>query len=78
VAGLTQAHQIFDISIDKMNKPFLPVASGEMSVSVAWGAVRPFLLLCLRNFTTAQVAVLAVVGGSIVAQCFGSLITVHT
>ena len=32
--------QIYDISIDKMNKPFLPVASGEMSVQFAWVAVR--------------------------------------
>ena len=32
--------QIYDISIDKVNKPFLPVASGEMSVQFAWVAVR--------------------------------------
>jgi hypothetical protein len=32
--------QIYDISIDKVNKPFLPVASGEMTVKFAWVAVR--------------------------------------
>ena len=32
--------QIYDISIDKINKPFLPVASGEMSLKFAWIAVR--------------------------------------
>ena len=32
--------QIYDISIDKVNKPFLPVASGEMTVGFAWFAVR--------------------------------------
>jgi hypothetical protein len=34
------ATQIYDISIDKVNKPFLPVASGEMTVKFAWIAVR--------------------------------------
>lgn len=32
-------NQIYDESIDKMNKPFLPVASGEMSKRFAWAAV---------------------------------------
>jgi 4-hydroxybenzoate polyprenyltransferase len=32
-------NQIYDEDIDKMNKPFLPVASGEMSKRFAWLAV---------------------------------------
>jgi homogentisate solanesyltransferase len=32
-------NQIYDQSIDKVNKPFLPVASGEMSTRTAWVAV---------------------------------------
>mmetsp|Transcript_16201 Transcript_16201/g.37326 ORF Transcript_16201/g.37326 Transcript_16201/m.37326 type:complete len:396 (-) Transcript_16201:74-1261(-) len=32
-------NQIYDKEIDEMNKPFLPVASGEMSKNVAWAAV---------------------------------------
>src|SRR4051812_6538320 len=33
VVGL---NQIFDEKIDKINKPFLPLASGELSKSTAW------------------------------------------
>jgi len=32
-------NQIYDKEIDEMNKPFLPVASGEMSKNAAWAAV---------------------------------------
>ena len=32
-------NQIYDKEIDEMNKPFLPVASGEMSKRAAWVAV---------------------------------------
>jgi homogentisate solanesyltransferase len=38
-AFIVGINQIFDEGIDKMNKPFLPVASGEMSKRFAWGAV---------------------------------------
>lgn len=41
-----------------MNKPFLPIASGEMSIPVAWAAV----------------VALAAGGATIVATNFGSLI----
>lgn len=43
--------QIYDISIDKVNKPFLPVASGEMSVQFAWVAVRQ---LCSTGVASKQ------------------------
>ena len=29
-------NQIYDVDIDKVNKPFLPVASGELSFAAAW------------------------------------------
>jgi heme O synthase-like polyprenyltransferase len=35
-AFIVGINQIFDEDIDKMNKPFLPVASGEMSKRFAW------------------------------------------
>jgi homogentisate solanesyltransferase len=38
-AFIVGINQIYDESIDKMNKPFLPVASGEMSKRSAWVAV---------------------------------------
>ena len=38
-AFIVGINQIFDKDIDVLNKPFLPVASGEMSNKVAWGAV---------------------------------------
>mmetsp|Transcript_10340 Transcript_10340/g.11074 ORF Transcript_10340/g.11074 Transcript_10340/m.11074 type:complete len:397 (+) Transcript_10340:85-1275(+) len=38
-AFIVGINQIYDEEIDKMNKPFLPVASGEMSKRVAWIAV---------------------------------------
>jgi 4-hydroxybenzoate polyprenyltransferase len=38
-AFIVGINQIYDEPIDKMNKPFLPVASGEMSKPFAWIAV---------------------------------------
>lgn len=38
-AFIVGINQIYDESIDKLNKPFLPVASGEMSKRFAWVAV---------------------------------------
>jgi len=38
-AFIVGINQIYDEDIDKMNKPFLPVASGEMSKRSAWVAV---------------------------------------
>jgi len=38
-AFIVGINQIFDEGIDKLNKPFLPVASGEMSKRFAWAAV---------------------------------------
>lgn len=38
-AFIVGINQIFDEDIDKLNKPFLPVASGEMSKPFAWLAV---------------------------------------
>ena len=38
-AFIVGINQIYDEGIDKMNKPFLPVASGEMSKRFAWIAV---------------------------------------
>ncbi|GBG62965.1 hypothetical protein CBR_g34665 [Chara braunii] len=52
-------NQIYDVSIDKVNKPFLPVAAGDLSPAWAWA-------LCL---------LLSAVGIGIVATNFGRLIT---
>lgn len=38
-AFIVGINQIYDKDIDEMNKPFLPVASGEMSKRSAWAAV---------------------------------------
>lgn len=38
-AFIVGINQIYDENIDKLNKPFLPVASGEMSKRYAWGTV---------------------------------------
>jgi heme O synthase-like polyprenyltransferase len=38
-AFIVGINQIFDRDIDVLNKPFLPVASGEMSGRVAWATV---------------------------------------
>lgn len=38
-AFIVGINQIYDEDIDKVNKPFLPVASGEMSKALAWSAV---------------------------------------
>nr|GEV67455.1 homogentisate solanesyltransferase, chloroplastic [Tanacetum cinerariifolium] len=52
-------NQIYDIGIDKVNKPYLPIAAGDLSVQSAW-----FLVLAF-----------AVVGIIIVAMNFGQFIT---
>ncbi|KAL9255457.1 Homogentisate solanesyltransferase, chloroplastic-like protein [Drosera capensis] len=52
-------NQIYDIGIDKVNKPYLPIASGDLSVGSAWLLVLGF----------------AVTGLSIVAANFGPFIT---
>jgi len=52
-------NQIYDVDIDKVNKPFLPVAAGELSPGLAW-------VLCM---------LLATCGAAIVALNFGSLIS---
>eukprot|EP00899_Mesostigma_viride_P025319 jgi/Mesvir1/5972/Mv00726-RA.1 len=52
-------NQIYDVEIDKVNKPFLPVAAGELSKTAAW-------MLCL---------LLAAGGLGIVARNFDRLIT---
>jgi len=38
-AFIVGINQIYDKDIDKLNKPFLPVASGEMSKKFAWATV---------------------------------------
>ena len=38
-AFIVGINQIFDKDIDVLNKPFLPVASGEMSEKAAWVTV---------------------------------------
>ena len=49
-AFIVGINQIFDEKIDKLNKPFLPVASGEMSKRFAWvtvlaaGAIGPLIV----------------------------------
>ncbi|XP_024397419.1 probable homogentisate phytyltransferase 2, chloroplastic [Physcomitrium patens] len=52
-------NQIFDSGIDKVNKPFLPIAAGDLSVPAAW----------------ALVGGLAALGVGLVATNFGPLIT---
>mmetsp|Transcript_72861 Transcript_72861/g.126477 ORF Transcript_72861/g.126477 Transcript_72861/m.126477 type:complete len:509 (+) Transcript_72861:95-1621(+) len=52
-------NQIYDVEIDSINKPFLPIAAGELSKSAAW-------VLCI---------VLAAAGVALSATYFGSLIT---
>lgn len=52
-------NQIYDVDIDAVNKPFLPVAAGELSPGVAW----------------VMVTGLAALGVGIVATNFGQLIT---
>ncbi|XP_061360735.1 homogentisate solanesyltransferase, chloroplastic [Gastrolobium bilobum] len=47
-------NQIYDISIDKVNKPYLPIAAGDLSVQSAWFLVIFFaaagLLIVALNF----------------------------
>lgn len=43
-AFIVGINQIYDKDIDRINKPFLPVAAGEMSTRTAWGVVAGSLL----------------------------------
>jgi 4-hydroxybenzoate polyprenyltransferase len=60
-AYIVGINQIYDESIDKLNKPFLPVASGEMSKRFAWiavvlsGAVGPVIVSQLSNTAVSTV-----------------------
>lgn len=96
---LSVSSQVYDVDIDKVNKPFLPVASGEMSMRFAWVAVRtpcrparsivqrrPHVRLSAAHthrtdplcfFPSPQCIGLAILGGTIVSQNFGPLITVR-
>ena len=38
-AYIVGINQIYDVEIDKVNKPFLPMAAGEISKPLAWGLV---------------------------------------
>nr|XP_043636490.1 homogentisate solanesyltransferase, chloroplastic [Erigeron canadensis] len=38
-------NQIYDIGIDKVNKPYLPIAAGDLSVKSAWFLVLAFAVL---------------------------------
>ncbi|KAL3797422.1 hypothetical protein HJC23_010548 [Cyclotella cryptica] len=57
--GIVGIDQIFDRDIDVLNRPFLPVASGEMSGRVAWtivllsGIVVPAIVLSPPEFVHA-------------------------
>eukprot|EP00804_Cyclotella_cryptica_P017653 CCRYP_006776-RA/>CCRYP_006776-RA protein AED:0.23 eAED:0.34 QI:0/0/0/1/0/0/2/0/122 len=57
--GIVGINQIFDKDIDVLNRPFLPVASGEMSGRVAWvivlcrGIVGPAIVLSPPEFVHA-------------------------
>ncbi|XXG81902.1 hypothetical protein AAC387_Pa09g2439 [Persea americana] len=43
-AYIVGINQIFDVQIDKINKPYLPIASGELSTEMAW-----ILVLCYAS-----------------------------
>lgn len=50
-AFIVGINQIYDVRIDKINKPFLPIASGELDIAGAWIIVlvspsSPILLVC--------------------------------
>ncbi|CAM9186304.1 unnamed protein product, partial [Phaeothamnion confervicola] len=38
-AYIVGINQIYDVDVDKVNKPFLPMAAGEMSGRLAWAVV---------------------------------------
>jgi len=42
---ITGLNQLFDVEIDKVNKPKLPLASGEMSIPAGWATVLTCLAL---------------------------------
>jgi len=57
-------NQIYDVEIDKTNKPYLPIASGELSIGTAWRivcatAVRHSITVALQNASTHSLRSLA-------------------
>jgi len=42
---VTGLNQIFDVEIDKINKPYLPIAAGHLSIPAAWAVCLGSLLL---------------------------------
>ncbi len=65
---ITGYNQIVDIQIDKINKPYLPIASGELSIYkakyVVWGSLLLSLLLgwSVSLFLGILVCVIAILG----------------
>lgn len=54
-AYIVGINQIYDVDVDKINKPFLPIAAGEISPSTAWvivlGCLAGGLTLVHRTFS---------------------------
>lgn len=57
-------NQIYDIDIDKINKPYLPLASGELGVDTAWWIVGSsgFVSLALGALAQSQPLILTLSG----------------
>ncbi|CAN1144291.1 Homogentisate solanesyltransferase, chloroplastic [Linum perenne] len=51
-------NQIYDIGIDKVNKPYLPIAAGDLSVPTAW-----LLVILFARFAVAAFLIIATVRG---------------
>jgi len=72
-AYIVGINQIYDVDIDKVNKPFLPVAAGEISKPLAWALVAGTGVLGL--------AIVKSVFSTLICQlyCFGMFLgTVYT
>ena len=72
-AYIVGINQIYDVDIDKVNKPFLPVAAGEISKPLAWALVVATGILGL--------AIVKFVFSTLICQlyCFGMFLgTVYT
>lgn len=60
-------NQIYDVEIDKTNKPYLPIASGELSIENAWRVVCWTAILSLAlGLATGSVPLLCTLAGSLV------------
>lgn len=71
--AITGVNQITDVEIDRVNKPYLPIAAGELSLAAAWWIVGVATVLPLAMAVTQGVVETAAVAAALLVGAAYSL-----